>query len=786
MHLEATVIDPVCGMNVDPSAAPAQTTYQGAPYYFCCPHCLKKFEADPRKYLSGKPEPMTVGTVHAPTAPPGAKRQYICPMDPEVVSDQPGPCPKCGMALEPKDVPAEEEADPEQAMMLRLLWIALVASVPVLALSMGPMLLKQTHLPWWNVWTQAVLTTFVLVFCGGTFYQRAWTALQQGHLNMFTLIVLGVSTAYFYSLLAILWPGLFPDAEHGHVEPYFESAATIIALVLLGQVLEGRARQATTAAVRKLAGLAPKTARLVLPDGREQDLPLELIQPGDLVRIRPGEKIPVDGAVTEGQSSVDESMLTGEPMPMDKNAHDKVWAATLNGTGTLLVRAEKIAAQTLLAQIVQHVAEAQRSRAPIQSIVDRVSAVFVPAVLIVSVLTLAGWMLSGRDQALSHGLLSAAAVLMIACPCALGLATPMAITVGIGRGAQAGILVKSAQALELLHRVQVLVIDKTGTLTEGKPRLITVQSLASAPKAQASDAQRFPAKAPEPANRDDDANAWLRLAASLEQASEHPLARALIKAAHERSLPLEPVHDFLASPGHGVAGAVAGRRLLLGNPAFLTSVGVSCDAIYDRLQTLRSQGQTVLLLAADGQLCALFGIADSLKPSSIEAARQLQGEGVELIMATGDNAQTAEYIARQIGITKVHAEVLPHEKRAIIQDLQRRGLIVAMAGDGINDAPALAQADAGIALGTGADIAMASAPLTLVRGDLRAIAEARALSRATIATIRQNLVLAFAYNVLAIPLAALGVLTPIWASAAMSLSSISVIGNSLRLRGGKM
>jgi len=786
MHLESTVIDPVCGMNVDPNAAPAQLKYQGATYYFCCPHCLKKFEADPQKYLGGKREPLALGMTHVPAAPPGTKRQYICPMDPEVVTDQPGPCPKCGMALELKDVSAEEEVDPEQAKMQRLFWIALAASVPVLVLSMGPMLTGQMHVPWWNLWTQAVLTTLVVVYCGKTFYQRAWTALQQGNLNMFTLIVLGVSTAYLYSVFAIL-SRLFPDTvpHQGHLEPYFESAATIIALVLLGQVLEGRARQATTAAVRQLAGLAPKTARLVLPDGREQDLPLELIQPGDLVRIRPGEKIPVDGAVTEGHSAVDESMLTGESIPADKNPNDKVWAATLNGTGTLLVRAEKIAAQTLLAQIVRHVAEAQRSRAPIQSIVDRVSAVFVPAVLIVSVLTLAAWMMSGSEHAIERGLISAAAVLMIACPCALGLATPMAITVGIGRGAQAGILVKSAEALELLHRVQILVIDKTGTLTEGKPRLITVESLAGVPKTQMMASQRPPAKGSGSASQNDDANAWLRLAASLEQASEHPLALALIKAAHERSLDLEPVHDFFASPGQGVAGACAGRQLLLGNSAFLTTAGISCDAIRDRLLVMRSHGQTVLLLAADGQLSALFGVADSLKPSSIEAARQLQGEGVKLIMATGDNVQTAEFIARQVGINKVHAEVLPHEKRTIIQDLQARGLIVAMAGDGINDAPALTQAGVGIALGTGADIAMASAPLTLVRGDLRAIAEARALSRATIATIRQNLVLAFAYNVLAIPLAALGVLTPIWASAAMSLSSISVIGNSLRLRGRK-
>jgi Cu+-exporting ATPase len=772
-------------MHVDPKTAPAQTMYHGATYYFCCPHCLKKFQINPQQYLSGKRESMELGMAQAPSAPPGTTRQYICPMDPDVLSDKPGPCPKCGMALEPKDVAPQEETDPEQRKMLGLFFIALGASVPILALSMGSMPLGQMHLPWWNVLTQAVLTTVVVVFCGRPFYERAWTALRQGHVNMFTLIVLGVSTTYFYSVLAAVWPGLFSDAagQDSHAEPYFESAAMIITLVLLGQVLEGRARQATTAAVRKLAGLAPKTARLVLPDGREQDLPLELIQPGDVVRIRPGEKIPVDGAVTEGRSSVDESMLTGEPMPVDKLVNDKVWAATLNGTGTLLVRAEKVAAQTLLAQIVRHVAEAQRSRAPIQSLVDRVSAVFVPTVVIVSIVTLAGWWLSAADHGIGRGLLSAAAVLMIACPCALGLATPMAITVGIGRGARAGILVKSAQALELWHRASVLVIDKTGTLTEGKPRLTTVEPGPSIPRAQATADRGSVTPGSSSTNRNVDANAWLRLAASLEQASEHPVARALVKAAHERSLALEPVHGFQASPGQGVAGAVAGRELLLGNCAFLESAGVSCDAIQDRIQSLQSQGHTVLVLAVDGQLAALFGVADALKSSSIEAAEQLRSEGVQLIMATGDSAQAAEFIARQVGITKVYAGILPQQKRQIIQDLQAQGLIVAMAGDGINDAPALAQADVGIALGTGADIAMMSAPLTLVRGDLRAAAEARALSRSTIAAIRQNLVLAFAYNVMAIPLAAFGVLTPMWASLAMSLSSISVIGNSLRLRG---
>ena len=760
--MPSEAIDPVCGMAVDPATAPAQTTHQGTTFYFCCAHCLKKFEADPLKYLHGKPEPMSLGMAPPTVAPPGTKRQYICPMDPEVLSDKPGPCPKCGMALEPKDVPAEDEADPEQARMLRLFWTALAASVPVLILSMGEMVLGREILPpTGNDWTQALLTTLVVVYCGGTFYQRAWTALRQGHFNMFTLIVIGVSAAYLYSLLAVLWPGLFPHEARHHRN--FESAATIIVLVLLGQVLEGRARQATTAAVRKLAGLAPKSARLVLPDGKEQDLPLELIQPGDLVRIRPGEKIPVDGAVTEGRSAVDESMLSGEPMPVDKEAGSKVWAATLNSTGTLLVRTDKVAAETLLAQIIRHVAEAQRSRAPIQATVDRVSAIFTPVVLLVSLMTLIGWLTWGGDEAFARGLLSAVAVLMIACPCALGLATPMAITVGIGRGAQAGILVKSAEALEQLHRAQVLVIDKTGTLTEGKPKLVICEEQGTTGAEDAS----------------------LRLAASLEQASEHPLALALVNAARAKNLSLEPVREFRAVPGQGVAGQVAGHPLLLGSLTYLASAGIPCAVVQDRVQTLRGQGQTVLLLAVDGRLAALFGVADMLKPSSIDAVRQLKSEGLDIIMATGDSRATAEFIARQVGITTVHAEVLPQQKRQIILDLQAKGLIVAMAGDGINDAPALAQANVGIALGTGADIAMASAPLTLVRGDLRSIAEARALSRDTIVAIRQNLVLAFAYNVLAIPLAAFGILPPIAASAAMSLSSISVIGNSLRLRRAK-
>ena len=755
-----TVIDPVCGMSVDPATAAAHTSFEDKTYFFCCTQCLKKFEADPRKYLAGKPEPMPLSL--APSAPStNAVRQYICPMDPEVVSDRPGACPKCGMALEPRDVPIDEEADPEQTRMMRLFWVALIGVVPVLALAMGPMLFGDTHFPAWNLWAQAIITTIILVVCSGFIFQRAWTALRQGHSNMFTLISLGVGTAYGYSWIALLWPSIFPESTHAH--PYFESAAAIVTLVLLGQVLEGRARQATTAAVRKLASLAPKTARLVLPDGREQDLPLELIQPRDVVRVRPGEKISVDGVVTEGQSTVDESMLTGEPMPRDKRPGDKVWAATLNSTGMLLVRTEKVAAQSLLAQIVRHVVEAQRSRAPIQSLVDRVAAVFVPAVLVVSALTLTGWLWWGGTAALSDGLINAVAVLMIACPCALGLATPMAITVAVGRGAQAGILVKSAEALEQLHRAQVLVLDKTGTLTEGKPRLAAIDRLD--PKY--------------------DENKLLRLAASLEQASEHPLATAIVKAARERILALEGVHEFQATAGQGVTGRVDGHRLLIGTSAFLAANGVEIGAAPTRIEAMRLQGQSVLLLAVDANLAALFGVADSLKLTSVDAVRRLMSEGMELIIATGDSAATAKIIAQHVGITNVHADVLPQDKRKIIQELQAQGKIVAMAGDGINDAPALAQANVGIALGTGADIAISTAPLTLVRGDLRAIAEARTLSRQTIAAIRQNLVLAFAYNVAAIPLAAFGILDPIWASAAMSLSSVSVIVNSLRLRAMK-
>ena len=764
MHPENPAIDPVCGMSVDPATAAAQTTHQGKTYYFCNPTCKVRFETEPQKYLAGKHEPMALGM----PAPPAAGTKYICPMDPDVVSDRPGPCPKCGMALEPRDVVSSETADPEHRKMVWLFWISLAASIPVLVLAMGPMFFAWEPLPpHVNAWTQALLTTLAVFVCGAPFFQRAWSAARRGGMNMFTLIVLGVSAAYAYSMIALLWPEAFPhSARHdGHIALYFESAAVIISLVLLGQWLEGRARNATTAAVRKLAGLAPRSARLVAPDGQEREVPLELIQPGDLVRIRPGEKVPVDGAVTQGLSTVDESMLTGEPMPVTKQAGAKVWAATLNGNGALLVRTERQAGQTLLAQIIRHVAQAQRSRAPVQSMVDRVSAFFVPAVLLVSVLTFAGWLWWGGEDAFSHGLMSAVAVLIIACPCALGLATPMAITVGIGRGAEAGVLVKSAEALELLDHADVLVFDKTGTLTEGRPGLVMVESVASEENFGSGEC--------------------LIWAASLEQASEHPLAKAMVEGALEQGLTLEPVQDFQAIPGQGVAGVVAGHRLLLGNPALLASAGIASDSVKERLQSLRLEGQTVLLLAIDGQLAALFGMADTIKKSSSGAVKKLKQAGLTVIMATGDAAATARFVARQVGIDVVHADASPLHKQKIIHDLQAKGYVVAMAGDGINDAPALAQADVGIALGTGTDIALESAGITLVRGDLAGIAEARTLSRATLNTIGQNLVLAFVYNVLAIPLAATGILPPAWAAAAMSLSSLSVVVNSLRLRKGR-
>jgi Cu+-exporting ATPase len=760
--MEAT--DPVCGMTVDPTHAAGRFDYRGHPYYFCCTQCRERFQAAPEHFLHGNHTHAMPG--HAmPTpmlaAPAGPTRQYICPMDPDVISDRPGPCPKCGMALEPRDVAIESEADPEHADMVRRLWIAVALGVPVVVLAMGEMVVG--HERWLsaraNELVQLVLTTAVVFYAGAPFFQRAWLALRHGNVNMFTLIVLGVLTAYFYSVLGLFAPGLFPEhlRAHGIVEGYFESATVIIALVLLGQVLEGKARHATTAAVRRLAGLAPRTARVIGPDGSEHDLPLDLVQSGDRVRIRPGEKVPVDGSVEEGESAVDESMLTGEPLPVAKERGSPVFTGTINASGTLVVRADKVGAETLLAQIVRHVAEAQRSRAPVQQLVDRVAQFFVPAVLVIALGTFVVWYFLGGESGLTRGMLGAVAVLLIACPCALGLATPMAITVAVGRGAEAGILVRSAEALEVLHRADVLVIDKTGTLTEGKPTLTQVEPIGD----------RNPAE-------------LLKLAAAVERASEHPLAAAIVRAAEQQDRALPDASAFRATAGKGVEGEVEGHRVVLGTEAFLREHQVSLEGHETRMQTLAHQVRSVLLMAVDGRLVALLAVADPIRPTTAEALRELRAEGLRVVMATGDGRAAAAAVAGVLGISEVHAGVLPSDKRAIIQELQRQGHVVAMAGDGINDAPALAQADVGLALGTGTDVAMDSAGLILVAGDLRAVVRARALSRQTMRRIRQNLFLAFAYNVLAIPLAAVGWLSPMWAALAMSLSSLSVVGNSLR------
>ena len=746
MSVSTQAIDPVCGMTVDAAHAAGKFDYQGQTYYFCSPGCLERFRADPEHYLHGGE------TLKMPEPPVGTTRQYVCPMDPDVISDRPGACPKCGMALEPKDVSLEEAPDPEHADMVQRFWIGLILGVPVIVLAMGGMVvgLDRWIPPWYNGLVQFALTSAIVFWCGFPFFSRAWVALRHGGANMFTLIVLGVITAYAWSAV-MLFAG-HAGSSHSY---YFESAAAIIVLVLLGQVLEGKARRATTEAVRRLAGLAPRTARVVGPDGTEHDVPLELIQPGDRIRVRPGEKVPVDGVVENGHSTVDESMLSGESMPVEKEQASRVFTATLNSNGTLLVRAEKVGGDTLLAQIIRHTVEAQRSRAPVQKLVDQVSRVFIPTVLVIAGVTFLAWFYYGGSDGLTSGLVSAVAVLLIACPCALGLATPMAIMVGDGRGAASGILVKSAEALEVLHRADTLVVDKTGTLTEGKPRLVAVQTL----DALAEDEV-------------------LRLAAGLERGSEHPLAAAIAQAAHERGISLPEAAEFQAVPGKGVTGSVEGHRVAIGSEAFL---GEQSDVL-PYWKTQASAAQSVLGMAVDGRRVANFSIADSVRTTTPEALAQLRQEGLQVVMLTGDSRTAAEAVARQLGIDAVHAEVLPQDKRSVIQQLQQQGHVVAMAGDGINDAPALAQADVGIAMGSGTDIAMESAGLTLVHGDLRGIARARALSRHTLRTIRQNLFLAFVYNVVAIPLAAAGWLNPEWAALAMSLSSLSVIGNSLRLR----
>jgi Cu+-exporting ATPase len=742
-------VDPVCGMTVDPAHAPASRTFQGKTYYFCNPSCASKFEADPQRYLSGAAEPMDQP---APAAPPGGKVEYVCPMHPEVVSDHPGSCPKCGMALEPRTVTLDEGPNPELVDMTRRFVVGAVLTFPLLVLHLLPL----GHSPYLQ-WAQFALATPVVFWCGWPFWQRAWASLVNLSPNMFTLIVLGVGAAYGFSVAALALPHVV-----GH-DVYFEAAASIIVLVLLGQVLELRARNQTGAAIRRLLGLAPKTARLVSPDGREEDVPLESVQPGDVLRVRPGERVPVDGYVIDGHSSVDEAMISGEPIPVEKDKGAKVIGGTLNGTGAFRMRAQRVGAQTLLAQIVRLVGEAQRSRAPVQRLVDRVARWFTPAVLGVAVLTFALWLALDRsDERLAHALMNAAAVLLIACPCALGLATPMAIMVGTGRGAEAGVLIRDAEALELLHRADTLVVDKTGTLTEGKPRVERIE-----PAEGMSETE------------------LLRLTASLERGSEHPLAAAFVRAAKERNLDLTPPTEFQAATGKGVTGVVAGKQVILGTAAFLAEQGIT-PIPEQRAEELRKEGATVVLAAVDGRFAGLIAVADPIRATTPEALQLLRDEGMHVIMLTGDNRVTAEAVARRLGLDDVIADVLPAQKSDIVARLQAEGRVVAMAGDGVNDAPALARADIGIALGTGTDVAMESAAVTLVRGDLRAIARARRLSRFTLGAIRQNLFLAFVYNTLSIPLAALGFLSPVLAGAAMSLSSLSVIGNSLRLRWKKL
>ena len=705
-----------------------------------------------------------------PSVPPAAVAEYVCPMHPEIVRSAPGNCPICGMALEPR-VPAAVEGNPELADMTRRFWVSAGLALPVFLLAMGaelfPSAVSFPRGPMLLQWLEFLLATPVVLWSGWPIFERGWASVVNRRLNMFSLIALGVGVAWGYSVVAMLLPGIFPPTMRamGVVPVYFEAAAVIMALVLLGQVMELRARSQTSAAIKMLLGLAPKTARIVRADGREEDLPIERVQPGDTLRVRPGEKVPVDGVVLEGASVLDESMVTGESIPVEKAPGARLIGATVNGTGGLLMRAERVGADTLLAQIVHMVGEAQRSRAPIQRLADVASSYFVPAVVLVSVLTLVVWGLWGPDPRLAHAVVNAVAVLIIACPCALGLATPMSIMVGTGRGAVAGVLIKNAEALEVMEKVDTLVVDKTGTLTQGKPQLMTVVPLAGF-----------------------DDSTVLRLGASLERASEHPLAAAIVGGAQAKGLALAPVGDFRAYPGQGVTGTVAGHTVALGNLKLLEALHIDAGELSARAEALRGEGQTVMLLAVDGQPAGLLGVADPVKASTPEAIAALHKAGVQVIMLTGDSRATAQAVARKLDIDRVEAEVLPEQKAAVVKALQSHGRIVAMAGDGINDAPALAQAQVGIAMGTGTDVAMESAGITLVKGDLRGIVRALRLSRATMRNIRQNLFFAFIYNVLGVPVAA-GVLypffglllSPIIAAAAMSFSSVSVITNALRL-----
>jgi Cu+-exporting ATPase len=757
-------IDPVCGMTVDPHTAKHRTDYRGHSYYFCSAGCRTKFIADPQKYLGERaPEPVAEGTI------------YTCPMHPQIRQVGPGSCPICGMALEPEIAGTETGPNPELVDMTRRFWIGLVLTLPVLALEMGGhltnlhMLLGKTL----SNWIQFALGTPVVLWAGWPFFVRGWQSLVTRNLNMFTLIAMGTGVAWLYSVVAVFFPELFPaafrDAE-GAVAVYFEAAAVITVLVLLGQVLELRAREATSGAIRALLDLAPKTARRVKDDGSDEEVSLDIVQAGDRLRVRPGDKVPVDGVVIEGRSALDESMVTGESMPVTKEKDSRVIGGTLNKSGSFVMRAEKVGRDTLLSQIVQMVASAQRSRAPIQRLADQVSAWFVPTVIAIALLAFAAWAAFGPEPRFAFGLVAAVSVLIIACPCALGLATPMSIMVGVGRGAQAGVLIKNAEALERMEKIDTLVIDKTGTLTEGKPKVVAVAPASGFEETQV-----------------------LQLAASVERGSEHPLAAAIVAAAADRSLELSPVQGFDAPAGKGVTGMVDGKRLALGNTKFLAELGIDTSPLAAEAERLRGDGATAIFLAVNGKPAGVIAIADPVKATTPDALKALAADGIRVVMLTGDNRTTAQAVARRLGIAEVEAEVLPDQKNAIVEKLRREGRTVAMAGDGVNDAPALAAAEVGIAMGTGADVAIESAGITLLKGDLIGIVKARTLSGAVMRNIRQNLFFAFIYNSLGVPVAA-GVLYPVFglllspiiAAAAMALSSVSVVGNALRLRRVKL
>ncbi len=761
-----TIIDPVCGMTVDPHTSPHRHAHKGHTYYFCSAGCRTKFAADPARYLEGKGAP-------AEEVPEGAI--YTCPMHPEIRKVGPGSCPICGMALEPELVGAETGPNPELIDFTRRFWIGLALSIPVLALEMGGHLTGLHSLigPQTSNWLQFLFATPVVLWAGWPFFVRGVESLKTRNLNMFTLIAMGTGVAWVYSVVATIAPGIFPQTfrgAQGAVAVYFEAAAVITVLVLLGQMLELRAREATSGAIRALLDLAPKTARRVKDDGSDEEISLEAVAVGERLRVRPGEKVPVDGVLIDGRSSLDESMVTGESMPVTKEPGAKVIAGTLNQTGGFVMRAEKVGRDTMLAQIVQMVAQAQRSRAPIQRLADRVSGWFVPLVIVVAVAAFFAWGLFGPEPRYAYGLIAAVSVLIIACPCALGLATPMSIMVGVGRGAQGGVLIKNAEALERMEKVDTLIVDKTGTLTEGKPKVTAVVPAAGFDETQA-----------------------LRFAASVERASEHPLAQAIVQAAAERGIELLPVRGFDSPTGKGAIGMVERRRVVLGNPKFLSELNIDTSPLADHAERMRAEGATAIFIAIDGKPAAVLAIADPVKATTPAALKALTGDGVRVVMLTGDNRTTAQAVARRLGITEVEAEVLPDQKSAVVEKLRAAGRIVAMAGDGVNDAPALAAADVGIAMGTGTDVAIESAGVTLLKGDLIGIVRARHLSEAVMRNIRQNLFFAFIYNAAGVPIAA-GVLyplfglllSPIIAAAAMALSSVSVVGNALRLRGAKL